>query len=278
MLNLKDLIKEQQAVVPIKDNSFQYHNKKYYITKENGWYKVSLCGNKVKILEPIFDFTDIKKNLDIAKGCIYNNLFIFNSFDSAKRKWNSDITKELLFNNQETFSPVEAVVWEDKNLYLIGSDYTNFKVLELKNAYDNDIAISKVKGITPELKTLYLFHHIERENALKVLEEKKVKESIPHRLKQSLEAVGAILTNYSVSGHRITVYWEIIGGTHKYISVIDALTFKILEAGYCLSNDDRRHNVTSLVVTAKDFEKRRVIHQTITEQNYNRDYDEEDYD
>jgi hypothetical protein len=114
-----------------------------------------------------------------------------------------------------------------------------------------------------------LFHALERDQLKKVLIEKVAKEEherrmkdIPYRLNKIFENAGATLLNYSLSNKRIIVDWEIMGQKHRYNSVIDAATFKIIEAGYCMSGDDKRHNVTSLVKTAEEYAERNLTYIT----------------
>jgi len=266
MLDFSKLSQEKEIIVPILNNSFQYHFKKYRIQSEDGWFLVKTKNNDSKILEPAYNFSN---EYDIVKGFTYNNKIIFHNFDVAKRKWKFDLCKDLNFNSSQTFSAIEAVVWEDKNIYFLKPDYTNYKIFELKNSFDSEISISEIKGITPELRTLFLFHTIERDNfremerQIKAKEEhKKMMESIPYRLKVTFEAAGAKMTNYSLSGKRIVVDWHMPNSEYTYNSIIDVNTFKIVEAGYCLSGGDKRLNITSMVKTAEEFEDRGVIHIT----------------
>jgi hypothetical protein len=87
-------------------------------------------------------------------------------------------------------------------------------------------------------------------------------ETIPGRLKVSFDRGGARLLGYSLSGSRIIVDWCLTDSSYKYNSVIDANTWKIIECGYCMNNDDFRHNITSMVKTAEEYESRRVVHIT----------------
>jgi hypothetical protein len=51
-------------------------------------------------------------------------------------------------------------------------------------------------------------------------------------------------------------------GCFKYNSVLDSQTFMVLEAGYCMSNDDKRHNITSMVKTAEEYEQKDLTYIT----------------
>jgi hypothetical protein len=36
----------------------------------------------------------------------------------------------------------------------------------------------------------------------------------------------------------------------------------VIEAGYCMSGDDKRHSVQSMILTAEEWNKKRKIHKT----------------
>jgi len=259
IIDLSEFLKEKKAIVPIHNNSFQFQRKKHNTKSiEDGWYEVVIKSNDHEIIAPNYDFSTLSK----VKGYSYNNLFIFNNFDVAKRKWKFNISATLHFNAAPTFSAVEGVVWEDKQLYYTQIDYSNFKIYELKSCFDNDFSLENIKGITPELRHVFLFHAIERENLKKISEEKQLKESIPYRLKRSFELAGAEMLTYSITGRRIIVDWQVKGGGYKYNSIVDLDTFRVIEAGYCMSNDDGRHNITSMIKTAEIYEEDYLVHIT----------------
>jgi len=266
MLDFSKLSEEKKIIAPILNNSFQYHSKKYRVHSEDGWFLVIIKNNKARILEQVYTPPE---SYDTVKGFTYNNKIIFHNFDVAKRKWKFDICKDLNFNTSQTFSPIEAVVWEDKNIYFSKPDYTNYKIFELKAAFDSETTLNEIKGITPELRTLFLFHTIERDNIrelekqVKAKEElKKMMESLPYRLKVTFERSGATMTNYSLSGKRIIVDWTMPGSSYNYNSVIDADSFMIIEAGYCLSGGDKKLNITAMIKTAEEYEERGVTYIT----------------
>lgn len=269
MLDLSKLAQEREILAPIFNNSFQYHHKKYSIDSPEGWYKIKIQGNKAFVIEQVYDFTELEEKYKTVKGYTYNNTIVFHNFDVAKRKWKFEVSRELLFNTSQTFSAIKAIVWEDKNIYFTQPDYSNYQIFEIKSCFDNDGDIKKQKGMTPELRTLFLFHSIERDAIREIEkkqraeeEEKRLMNSIPGRLKLTFERAGAVMTNYSLSGRRIVVDWKMPGSNYTYNSVIDSRTFKVLEAGYCMSNDDKRHNITSLVKTAEEYEEKDLTYIT----------------
>jgi hypothetical protein len=279
-INFEDLVKAERVQVPIRDGKFVYNHKKYKIKDRElaGWFLVELEGNKAKVVEQVYDFSELEKKYKSVKGFTYNNSIVFQNFDSAKRKWNFEISNPIHFNSAQSFSAIKAIVWENKEIYFIQPDYTNIKIFDIKTAYDEEDSIEDMKDVTPELRTVFLFHNIERENlremerqrlemerlALEAEERRRREEelmrTIPGRLQITFNRAGASLRNYSISNHRITVDWTLHG--QHYNSVIDARTFRVLEAGYCMSGEDRKHNITSLVKLAEDYEERGLTHIT----------------
>lgn len=274
-INFEKFDKVHSAIVPILNGVFQYNRKKYNVSESvNGWFLVVLKGNDVLKENIISIEADKNVKLKTVGGYTYNNNFIFQNFDVGKRKLGVDVMTQLHFNTSPTFSSIKAVLWEDKNLYYHSPNYKDLAIFKVKQVFDNlhssgGAGISNIKGITPELKTLFLFHDIQRidleKELIKVKKEKEFKawrETLPGRIAITFARVGAKLLNYSVSGNRITVDWQLINSEEKFNSVIDASTFKVLEAGYCLSGSDKDHNVTSMVLLAEDYEKDGLIYKT----------------
>lgn len=287
MIDLEKFTKVFTVDVPILNKTFQYNRKKYSIKEDcsDGWYNVKINGNYAKIetaavieSDPIF-----KQGKNILKGYTYHNNMIFQNFDVGKRKAGVDVMMPLHLNNVPTFSSIEAILWEDKNLYYYQPNYVDPIVYQLKAACDETANVKTLKGLTPELKTLFLFHDIER---LRILEEqerlKKKQEleelakTLPGRLMLSFNRVGAKLLNYSITGKRITVDWELASGT-QFNSVLDADTFRVIEAGYCMSGHDKEHSLTSMVKLAEDYQERRVVHKTrgVFDDDLDNDFDDD---
>ena len=271
-LDLAALAAPKTALVPVLQNSFQYHKKKYFIEASDGWWVVSLQGNKATPVEQWFwldesesNSTHENKKFSWVRGYSYGNQIVFQNFDTAKRSYNLGLTAPLHFNSVETFSAIKVIAWETGQFFYACMNYADCNIDLVKMAYDNEENIENIKGVTPELRVLYLFHTLERDQLREILRqkvaqedhEKKMKE-IPYRLKVTLERAGARLLGYSTSGNRLIVDWELINGNYKYNSVIDAETWMILEAGYCLSGGDKKLNVTALAKTAEEYEDRNV--------------------
>lgn len=280
MLDLKKFVQETQAIVPVVKQGFQYNRKKYLVPDAlvDGWYKVAIQGNNAKVLsvaviEMDREFAEqlSKNSKAILKGFTYHNNFIPQNFDVAKRNSLVGVMTPLLFNNVPTFSSIEAILWEDKNLYYYRPNYSDARIYVLRRSCDEDADITILKGITPEQRTLYVFHNIEkikiREEQERVLKEKELeafRQTLQGRLILAFSRVNAKIIKYSVAGNRVEVHWELRDYSQLFKSVIEADTLRVIEAGYCMSGDDRNHNVHSMVELVKDYIDDDVLHITRT--------------
>lgn len=124
-----------------------------------------------------------------------------------------------------------------------------------KELFDEGKSIHKVPGITPELRllyTLYSFDKIKREQELAKLAQEEFLRSLTGRLKSSIELAGGIYIDHrEVARGRIEVDWKL--GRKEFNTLLNS-DFSVIEAGVCVSGDDRRHNISSLVNRVSDFE------------------------
>jgi len=270
-INFSSLAQPKTILVPILQKAFQYNKKKYQIDVNDGWWITSIEGNKASPIEPYIWIDETlyincdNKKFNLVNGYTYGNQIVFQNFDVSKRNWNLGLTAPLHFNSVDTFSPIKVVAWETDQFFYACINYSDQKIYEIKSAYDEEKALDGLKGVTPELRTLYLFHALERDQLREMLREKVEKEEhekrmqeVPYRLKVTLERAGATLLGFSTSGNRIIIDWQLKEGGYKYNSVIDATSFMTLEAGYCLSGGDKRLNLTALAKTAEEYEERGV--------------------
>jgi hypothetical protein len=267
MLDFEKFDKPFRAIVPVRNGSFVYQKKTYKIRSEDGWFLVRIKNNKVSDQEPVV--LPLQGMPHPILGYTHHNNIVFQNADVARRKHKLGMMAPLHFNQSPTFEAIQAIVWEDGECYWTGPNYSDAKIFEIKDAYEAERALGEMKGVTPELRVLYLHHTIERDTMKKMLAEAKAKEelealmtSIPGRLHLMFQRAGGKMTNYSLSGSRIIVDWTVEGSHHQFNSVIDANTWMVVEAGYCMSGDDQRHNITSMVKTAQIYDEQRRMNIT----------------
>jgi hypothetical protein len=258
-LDLDAIAAPKRFVVPVLEGSFLLDHKNYRVKCDDGWQVVEIQNNKAKWIEQGGPIVALGANdSGNIRGYTHHNRIIFQNFDVARRKYGLGLQSPLHFNQSQTFESIHACIWEDGQAYWVAPNYSDTKVFELKDLLEEDKTLDGVKGITPELRTLYLNHALERAQLKQLAEEAQRQEDhermlrdIPYRLQHTFARAGAEMVNFSLSGTRIVVDWKIKGSHTQYNSVIDSGTWMVVEAGYCMSGDDRRHNITSMVKTAE---------------------------
>jgi len=263
LINLEKYANVINTIVPIISGTFKYKGKKYNISfSESGWYEVEIKGNDCrKISQTVM--IDYKEKLNTIRGYVFNEQFIFQNFDVGKRRTGREIMTDIYLNMCPSFSSIIAVIWEDGKLYYYQPNYRDSFIYTVKNIIESDGDIKGLKGLTPELRTLCLFYELEKQQLeeLKAEQEaEKLRKTMHGRLILAFRRVGAELIQYSITGNRIIADWRI--GRQEFNSVIDSETFRVLEAGYCMSGQDFKHNIHSLVLLAKDYDKDGLIYKT----------------
>lgn len=261
MIDLNRFNQEKEIVAPVRQNSFKYQGKRYSVDALDGWYKAIVQGNKAKIIEIASpQILNLKNKIN---GYVYEDNILFSNFDNGKRKVGQEVMTKLYLNQSPEFTSVEAVIWEDGLVYYIQPNYKDYKIFEVKSALDCNIEVTTIKGITPELKMLSFFYYMrqeELEELKKIKTREELAKTIHGRLVLSLQRVGAELLDYSMRDNFVTIDWSI--GTKQFNSVIEKDTFRVVEAGYCMSGHDKEHTLHSMAVLAQEYEKDDLIYKT----------------
>ena len=269
-IDFSTFAESKTVVVPVRNNTCRYNRKFYKVTAPDGWWKVSLCGNNAVVETQVDITSEISTAFKKFKGYTYNNQFLFKSFDIARRYFNNQVMMPFYFGaNIETFNSISVLVGEDESLYFYSIDYEDMFIYDIVDRFNSKQTIESFKGATPELKTLYMFHMVEREAHEKALEEIKKKKALAEfastlegRLALTFKLTGAELISYKASKDKVTVVWQNPHSAYEFNSVLDAKTLQVVEAGYCMSGHDKEHSASSMVMLARDYEQRDVIHKT----------------
>jgi hypothetical protein len=108
----------------------------------------------------------------------------------------------------------------------------------------------EVKGVTPEDMIAYQLA------ARRVIQE--TRSSLETRLETDLKDVGAKLDGYTERGDNVEVRWVNASG-QGYTTVIRKDDFKVVTAGICVSGEDRKFNLKSLVGVVNHAEQQRRV-------------------
>ena len=150
----------------------------------------------------------------------------------------------------DEFEEIEVVIVKGKVYYIqtFNSDKT-YVLLDLKEAFSSkkNIDLDKIKGITPEIRLLYMFHLLERQK--KELEEPVV------AVKNMMTMSGAKVEYVRKNNLGFEVQWESNG--YVINTQLDK-NYKVLESGFCTSHNDSIHSASSIVHLLQDYATKRV--------------------
>ena len=286
VIDLSRFIKEKLVIAPLVDGWGKVEGRKFEFTdKENGWYQIKL-GNSVEIVKPASPL-EIYKTLQPKKHYLvfaYGEDGIPINFDNFKRLGFNE-TVRVNFFNQPLFTVGKIVLMDDGRFYAfeleakvhrgileslrqsLGPRNTQKKVTS-RTVANGSGPWAELKGLTPELAyyallinlTNQAFREVDRLERLVLSPEEKAKRvaqfqnTLEGRLRKLIKDSGGKFIDYKQSrGNSLLVTWEVGGQQVK--SQISGQTFQIISAGYCLSGEDKKHTMSSIVRLAKDFQE-----------------------
>lgn len=267
-IDLSRFVKEKEVILPIVNGWGKKDGRKFQFRNlSDGWYKI-FVDDKVKLLGPATQleiYKEARKNKTFTVYA-YGEEGIPTNFDTFTRMGLGQ-SVHVYFLNLPIYSIGKITQFEDKRFYFV-EEIQRTRTLELLKDVHNRANAKLPIGITPELAyynlliqlTSQAFREVDRLNKLVLSAEeraKRVKEfenTIEGRLKKLITDAGGTFIDYKKSrGKNILVTWSIGGQTIK--SQIEADTFHIISAGFCLSGDDKRHTMSSIVRLAEDFQE-----------------------
>lgn len=273
MIDLKKFAKEEVAVVPIVRGWGMFNSRKVYLpNKEDGWYLVSL-GDKaeakrkatpLEVEKTLAPLSKLQVFVIGAEGVPIN----FDNF--FKKGWGE--TKGIHFVNLPIFSVANVVEWEDGRVYFYNQimPKKHSVIKEVAEAFKIGETIRNISGVTPELRYYFLLANLQQQSyeAVKAFEdfsensalsqeekEKRIKDfqnSFNVRLEQTIDLAGGTLRRFSKKGNNYLVEWTVGDQTIKS-TIKDNL--QIINAGFCLSGEDKKHTLASLINLAQVFQE-----------------------
>lgn len=136
----------------------------------------------------------------------------------------------------------------------------------VKEAFENNNELRGMLGVTPEIRYYFLllslqkqaFEEVSKLGEFAITEkekEKRIKEfygNFGNRLKATIKKAGGTYVSHEKRAQGYLVEWEVGGQLVKSIIRDD---MRIVSAGFCLSGDDKRHSMGSLINLAKLFQE-----------------------
>lgn len=102
--------------------------------------------------------------------------------------------------------------------------------------------IDDIKGITPDMRLVYMFHALEKKR-------KEMEEPV-NAITSIMISAGAKVISVKKSGRHYTVLWEAEG--HVINTLLDS-KYHVIECGFCVSGYDRTQSAHSVVNLLKDY-------------------------
>lgn len=269
---------EKDIVLPILNKVGKFQGRKISLNVPDGWYSTKL-GTSVIYVKPASEL-EIKLALDkcpVLRFYPIGNEGVPLNFESLKRRGMGE-TVEILFLNTSPWDIIQAGLWEDNHYYFIGFDYgADREVLnQVKTKFETKQIFNDIKGITPELRyytillslqkqTLETLETLERLNLSSAERTKRLKEfqsTFQGRLRKVVADAGGELVNFYKRGAgRYLIVWK--SGRQTIKTIIND-KFRIYDAGYCLSGEDKKHSMSSIIALAKTFQRQAPLYLTRT--------------
>ena len=273
--NIDMFSKPKDVLVPfISEIGYAGHRMLKCDGVENKWYKVTL-GDEISGMVPADEMDLLEYQGVTYRGYAFNEEFIPSHFNVFKQQTGLDDSSfHLYLSAVPSWSVVKVIIRPDKKIVCVGEDQTMIIdiLLSVRERFDKDENLEGLKGVTPELRYLYFLCSVERDTLremerirqLAVVEAERQRQmaeflkTLPGRLQLSIERAGGKLIRFAKAGKgRLEVTWEVDGERLK--SIIREDTFQCLEAGFCVSGDDKKLNIAAAVLTAKDHIERDVL-------------------
>lgn len=238
---------------------------------DNGWYRVAL-GNTPTIISKATP-TQVDMTLGAMPSLMvyaFGEEGIPVNFDNFRKiGCNESVKIESL--NLPIFEVAKVVRWYDQRFYFYEPDTkfqrTLLRAIQHDFELEKPLQINSYKDVTPELSYYYFLLNLERQtyrelerfNNLKLAEAerqkrlKQFKNTFEGRLKEAIGKAGGTFVSLSkANADSYLVTWKTMGQTVK-TTIRDNL--QVLSAGFCVSGDDRRHSIASLIQLAKVFQR-----------------------
>lgn len=274
MIDLSRFAKPTEAVAPIIDGTGRIHTRKIKTNVPDGWYLLSL-GDKIGVIRAAttLEIDQAMRPYKPFRVYALGPEGVPLNFDQFFRKGLGE-TVRVHFLDLQPFELAYVVQWEDGRVYFKESSarFDRAMVTKAKEAFEKDEHMP-TSGITPELRYYWVILSLQRQSfreaeeleRLKLSEaerQKRIAEfqsTIAGRIQSTVEMAGGEMVSFVRQGNNYLVHWK-TGNQIVKSTIRDDL--RIMDAGFCLSGDDRRHTLASIVQLAKLFQNRAPLYIT----------------
>lgn len=216
-----------------------------------GWYRFRKSGRYLTMeaaIEPELE----KWKLPRLSGYGINHLIIGNTFQGRLYGLPGEV-------DLPKFTPISARRWFDRHILYAGQEFETEVETNVREAFEEERSLDKIKGITPALAQVFLLESTQRELAREAVRRARAaaerqqlaaelarwQETIEGRISLALSHTGAELIGWRRNGQgQATVRYRVAG--QRFQCVVDTGTLQILDAGICLAGTDEQLNLSSL--------------------------------
>lgn len=276
MIDLSRFSEPKQAIVPIVDGWGKYQGRLIKKKVEDGWYELEI-GDTVKVIKKAtpLQIEKVLRNEKSYVGFPIGDQFINANFDTNRRKGYTESVRFWFAGNNKLFIPARVVCGEDGRYYF-WKDEPGFQreIMEsIRGCLERREPISKISGITPEQRYLFILARLYQNSyeAYKELErvaltpgerEKHLANYVRDfgsRIRDVISDAGGTFNSYINRGSDYLVEWTL--GGQKVKSIIND-DLRIINAGFCLSGEDEKHTISSVIMLAKMFQEESPLYIT----------------
>jgi hypothetical protein len=164
--------------------------------------------------------------------------------------------------NYDEFEEIEVALLKNKVCYFLQIVYGNksYALMDVKEAFESKKTLDNIKDVTPEIRIVYTFHWIERRQ-----EELRKELLEPQKAIRRIMAEGGAEVEFVKKNNRgFEVQWEAAG--HTINTQLDK-DYRVVEAGFCVSNWDGTQSARSLVNVLNDYVDNEHVYKTRTVRN-----------
>lgn len=278
MIDLNKFTEAKDVVLPIVQGWGQINDRKIYAPgQEDGWYLVQLPLGTIKRKASLLEVSRAISKLKSLQVYALGTEGIPLNFDNFKRRGFGE-AETINFLNLPVFSVASVVAWEDGRLYFYAQILPKEQAIirRVREAFEGRQNLLGVRGVTPELRYYFLLTDLQRQSydALQSLSDKgkwavsdselskriaSFKADFATRLEHAITNAGGTYISHSKRGNGFLVEWKVGNQTVKSEIRDD---FRIVSAGFCLSGDDEKHSMNSIVQLAKMFKKNAPLYIT----------------
>ena len=279
-INLEQFVKDKEVTMPIVDGWGKYDGRKILLLHDkrvsDNWYRVFLGNNVhvVRVSTPLEIEIECKKFKAYRGYPIGDEIVPFN-FQNLFRLGHGETIK-CHFLQSSPWNIVSFILHPDGRFYAVSDDwgFDRSTIGKIQERFEKEEDTSSIKGLTPELRyytILMLLYKqsykeldvIEKLNLSKKEKDKRIKQfqnTFGERLKKTMKDSGGRLVRFSKKEKdKYLITWR--SGNQLIKSVIKD-DFRIVDLGYCASDSDKAHTLSSAVLLAKVFQRDNPLYLT----------------